>query len=144
MGTEVGSEKASLLKRGMARVVDLLVAWALALFIPPVGIILGLVYLGVADGLQRGQSLGKMVFGLDVIKKDGHPCDLHSSLYRNLPFLFLFLFASIPVLGWILLVIVGLPLVIIETWLVIVDERGERLGDRIADTHVIEGRPGIG
>lgn len=139
METESGSGKTSVLKRVMARTVDLLVAWALALFLPPVGIILGLVYLAVADGLQKGQSLGKMVFGLDVIKKDGTPCDLHSSLYRNLPFILLFLFVSIPVLGWILMVIVGLPLLAIESWLVIVDDRGERLGDRIADTHVVEG-----
>ncbi len=144
MAADPQPEKASVLKRVMARIVDLLVAWALALFLPPVGIMLGLVYLAVADGLQRGQSLGKMVFGLDVIKKDGLPCDLKASLYRNLPFILFFLFAAIPVLGWILLVIVGLPLLIIEVWLVAVDERGERLGDRIADTHVVDGHHQLG
>ena len=130
--------KASILKRVMARIVDFLVAWALALFIPPAGIILGLIYLAVADGIQKGQSPGKMVFGLEVLMRDGSPCDLKSSIFRNLPFVFLFLFAAIPILGWILLVIAALPLVLIELWLVFVDETGERLGDRIADTHVVE------
>ena len=53
--------KASVLKRILARVVDGLVAWALALVLPPVGILVGLIYLAVADGVQKGQSLGKMV-----------------------------------------------------------------------------------
>ena len=130
--------KASILKRFMARLVDILVAWALALFIPPVGIILGLAYLAVADGVQRGQSLGKMVFGLEVLGKDGTPCDLKASIIRNLPFVLMFLFAAIPILGWILLILAALPLILIEMWLVCVDHTGERLGDRIADTHVVE------
>ncbi|GBE14307.1 MAG TPA: hypothetical protein ENH32_00120 [Proteobacteria bacterium] len=130
--------KASILKRVMARLVDILVAWALALFVPPVGIILGLVYLAVADGLPRGQSLGKMVFGLEVLMRDGDPCDLKSSVFRNLPFVLMFLLAAIPILGWILLVIAALPLILVEIWLVFVDDMGERLGDRIADTHVVE------
>ena len=131
-------QKAGVLKRILARLVDGLVAWAFALVLPPVGILVGLLYLAVADGVQKGQSLGKMVFGLEVVNSDGSPCDLKSSVYRNIPFELAFLFAAVPFLGWILLVIVGIPILLIELWLVVADHNGSRLGDRIAGTTVIE------
>ena len=130
--------KASALKRIIARLVDILVAWALTLIVPPVGVLAGILYLAVADGLQKGQSLGKMVFGLEVLSTEGVPCDLRSSLYRNLPFSSALLFAAVPFIGWILLVVAGIPILLIELWLVIVDENGERLGDRVAGTTVVE------
>ena len=139
MVDKVGIHKASVLKRMVARLVDWLIAWVLALILPPVGVILGMVYLAVADGFQKGQSLGKMVFGLDVVKEDGSPCDLRSSIFRNIPFVLMYLFYALGFFGWILLVIVGLPILLIEMWLVYVDDKGERLGDRIADTRVVEG-----
>ena len=131
-------QKASVIKRIFARLVDGLVAWALALVLPPIGILVGIMYLAVADGVQKGQSLGKMVFGLEVVLPDGSPCDLKSSIYRNIPFELALLFAAIPLLGWILLVIAGIPILLIELWLVILDHNGLRLGDRIADTTVVE------
>ncbi|MDF1535500.1 MAG: RDD family protein [bacterium] len=130
--------KASVLKRIMARLVDGLVAWALALVMPPVGILAGLLYLAAADGVQKGQSLGKMVFGLEVMTREGELCDLKGSIYRNIPFVLALLFAAVPLLGWILLVIAGIPILLIELWLVIVDDHGNRLGDRIAGTTVVE------
>ena len=140
METQTGPEtqKASVLKRVLARMVDGLVAWALALVLPPVGILVGLMYLAVADGVQKGQSLGKMVFGLEVVTSDGAPCDLKSSIYRNIPFELALLFLAVPLLGWILLIIAGLPILLVELWLVIADHNGSRLGDRIAGTTVIE------
>jgi uncharacterized RDD family membrane protein YckC len=130
--------RAGALKRIIARLVDLLVAWALTLVLPPVGVMAGILYLAVADGLQKGQSLGKMVFGLEVMSADGLPCDLKSSIYRNIPFWLLLLFAVVPFIGWILLVVAGIPILLVELWLVLVDDKGERLGDRIAGTTVLE------
>ncbi len=130
--------KASVLKRILARLVDGLVAWAFALVLPPAGILVGLLYFAVADSFQKGQSLGKMVFGLEVVRSDGSPCDLKASIYRNIPFELALLFAAIPLLGWILLIIAGIPILLIELWLVIADHNGSRLGDRIAGTAVIE------
>lgn len=140
METQASTEtqKASVLKRVLARMVDGLVAWALALVLPPVGILVGIMYLAVADGVQKGQSLGKMVFGLEVVTSEGAPCDLKSSIYRNIPFELALLFLAVPLLGWILLVIAGIPILLIELWLVIADHNGSRLGDRIAGTTVIE------
>ena len=131
-------KKASVLKRILARLVDGLVAWAFALVLPPLGILVGLLYLAVADGVQKGQSLGKMVFGLEVVTSDGSPCDLKASIYRNIPFELALLFAAVPLLGWILLIIAGISILLIELWLVIADHNGSRLGDRIAGTTVIE------
>ena len=136
--TSPDMHKASVLKRVLARLVDGLVAWAFALVLPPVGILVGLMYLAVADGVQRGQSLGKMVFGLEVLISDGSPCDLKASIYRNIPFELALLFAAVPFLGWILLIIVGIPILLIELWLIIADHNGSRLGDRIAGTTVVE------
>ena len=51
-------ERASPLKRIIARMVDLLVAWALTLVVPPAGVLGGILYLAVADSFQNGQSLG--------------------------------------------------------------------------------------
>lgn len=130
--------KASVLKRILARLVDVLVAWAFALVLPPAGILVGLLYLAVADSFQKGQSLGKMVFGLEVLLADGRPCDVKASIYRNIPFELALLFAAIPLLGWILLIIAGIPLIFIELWLIIADHYGSRLGDRIAGTIVVE------
>jgi uncharacterized RDD family membrane protein YckC len=79
-----------------------------------------------------------MVFGLEVLLADGEPCSLKSSIYRNLPFSMSLLFAAVPFIGWILLVLAGIPVLLIELWLVIVDDRGERLGDRISGTTVVE------
>jgi len=138
METSPDMQKASVLKRLLARLVDGLVAWAFALVLPPIGILVGLMYLAVADGVQRGQSLGKMVFGLEVVTSDGSPCDLKASIYRNIPFELALLFAAVPFLGWILLIIVGIPILLIELWLIIADHNGSRLGDRIAGTTVVE------
>lgn len=138
MGNSPEIQKASVLKRILARLVDGLVAWAFALVLPPIGILVGLLYLAVADGVQKGQSLGKMVFGLEVIQPNGSPCDMKSSVYRNIPFELALLFAAVPLLGWILLIIAGIPILLIELWLVILDHNGLRLGDRIAGTTVIE------
>lgn len=131
-------QKAGPLRRVAARLVDILVAWALTLVIPPVGVLAGIFYLAAADGVQNGQSLGKMAFGLEVQLADGEPCTLKASIYRNLPFSLALLFAVIPFIGWILLVLAVLPVLLIELWLVIVDDMGERLGDRISGTIVAE------
>ena len=134
----VPRDKASPLKRLLAKAVDGLVAWALAMVLPPLGVIAGLLYLALADGIQQGQSLGKMVFGLEVVCPEGGVCDLKASVFRNLPVAIAFLLAAMGVFGWVLLLIVGLPLFLVEAWLMVTDEHGQRLGDRVATTWGIE------
>lgn len=84
------------------------------------------VYLLLRDALfLPGHSIGKFLLGLVVIDLDtGRPCGRVGSAKRN-----------------VILVIPGLNVVAIglEAVAVLRDPQGQRLGDRIANTHVVEG-----
>ncbi len=84
----------------------------------------GALYLLLRDSVQ-GQSLGKLLFGLVVISLEtGRPATIVSSVRRNL--LFLLPGANIPA-------------AFLETMTLVRDVQGQRLGDRLAHTQVIEG-----
>jgi uncharacterized RDD family membrane protein YckC len=84
----------------------------------------GALYLLLRDSVQ-GQSLGKLLFGLTVISLEtGRPATLRSSVQRNL----LFLLPGANVAAAFL-----------ETMTLVRDVQGQRLGDRLAHTQVIEG-----
>ena len=84
----------------------------------------GGLYLLLRDSVQ-GQSLGKLLFGLVVISLEtGRPATLTHSLRRNL----LFLLPGANVAAAFL-----------ETMTLVRDVQGQRLGDRLAHTMVIEG-----
>ena len=87
-------------------------------------LVAGSLYLLLRDSVQ-GQSLGKLLFGLVVITLEtGRPATLASSVRRNLLFL---------------LPGANLPAVFLETMTLVRDVQGQRLGDRLAQTQVIEG-----
>lgn len=84
---------------------------------------------GAAYALLRdaigGQSVGKFVYSLMVIRLDtGRPAGVWSSVQRN-----------------IVLLVPGanIPAVFLEAFTVVRDPKGNRLGDRIALTQVVEG-----
>lgn len=84
----------------------------------------GAVYLLLRDSVQ-GQSLGKLLFGLVVINLEtGRPANLRSSVRRNL----LFLLPGANVVAAFL-----------ETITLMRDVQGQRLGDRLAHTQVVDG-----
>ncbi len=84
-----------------------------------------LLYALFKDGLGRGQSPGKRLAGLMVVRLDDNtPCTYAASALRNLIKLVMNL---IPVIGWL-----------IEPILVLAQERGQRLGDLAAGSQVIE------
>jgi hypothetical protein len=56
---------------------------------------------------------------------------------RNLPVGVATFFQIIPVLGWILLVFIGVPLMAFEIWLMIRIPGSHRLGDVLGDTEVV-------
>jgi hypothetical protein len=89
-------------------------------------IIAGAAYVLLRDALfVPGQSVGKFVFSLLVINLEtGRPCGRAGSVRRNVMFL-------IP----------GLNIVaaILETVTAVRDPQGLRLGDRLAQTQVVEG-----
>lgn len=76
--------------------------------------------------------------GFAVISlEDGSPCSMKQSLIRNLPFLVPLISAIIPLWGWIISFLLGVPLVAIELYLLFKLDSGHRLGDVMADTSVV-------
>ncbi len=130
--------KVARLSRLIAKGIDLFIALILSVFFYPVGIILALFYVGIADSLQNGQSVGKKFMGFAVISlEDGKPCTLKQSVIRNLPFLVPLFFAIVPIWGWIFAFLLGIPLLILEIYLLHKLDSGHRLGDVMADTSVM-------
>jgi len=93
-----------------------------------VGLILALIPLAfqmLKDGFGQGQSPGKKVMKLMVIDLDTNmPCTKQKSFLRNI---ILLLMALVPVVGSL-----------IEPIMVLATKDGRRLGDRAANTMVIE------
>src|SRR5262245_30265974 len=88
------------------------------------GVALAVLYLLLRDGIG-GQSLGKLVVGLVVVNvRTGRLCSWKDSALRNV-------FVLIPA--------ANLMAIFLESITIIRDPQGQRLGDRIAQTQVIEG-----
>lgn len=130
--------------RIVAKLIDLLLVFTVAVVLPyPLGPLCGFLYSVLGDGISwkgRGSaSLGKRIFGLRVIHcLEKKPAQLKDSLLRNAPVGVATFFAIIPVWGWLIAVLVGLPLMVIEVYLILTAESGHRLGDVMADTEVVE------
>lgn len=126
------------LSRLIAKSIDLGIVALLSFFIYPLGVILGLIYLSIADYLQVGQSVGKRIIGLAVISlENGGPCTLKQSFIRNLPLSLPWAFCIVPFWGWIIAAIMGIPIAAFEIYLIYKLDSGHRLGDVMADTSVM-------
>lgn len=126
--------KAGILNRFVAKVIDLIVAAAFSKLLPPVGFFAGLTYLLIADGFFDGRSLGKKLIKLRIIKTDGELCTYKDSILRNLTIAVGYILFFIPYVGWLLTLIVYS----VEGLIIIGNEKGLRIGDELAKTHVIE------
>ena len=120
--------KADTRKRLCAAAVDSLIVAISAVLAQilwsPWFLVAGGLYLLLRDCVQ-GQSLGKVLFGLVVISiETGHPATIGNSVRRNV----LFLLPGANVAAAFL-----------ETMTMVRDVQGQRLGDRLADTQVVEG-----
>jgi uncharacterized RDD family membrane protein YckC len=159
----VGTVKVSVLNRVLAKLVDILLVFTMAAVLPyPVGPLAGFIYSLVADGLKwprvQGQSVGKRFFKLRVVSivsrnigepggggmadtetliKERYPASVRASVLRNAPVGVATFFAIIPVWGWLILGLIGIPLMIMEVYLMVTLESGHRLGDVMGDTEVI-------
>lgn len=138
------STKVSTTTRCLAKSIDLaIVFFASVVLWYPIGVLLGLAYTLAQDGLRDGQSLGKRLFHLKAINVNtGKDCTLRESLIRNAPLGVAVFFGIIPFWGWIILVLLGFPLVGFEIYLMRSQPTGARLGDVMSDTHVVE-RPKV-
>ncbi len=135
--------KASVGSRVAAKGIDLFLVVVLGALLPRLlGPLLGFAYSLISDGMfkgaQRGQSVGKWLVGLQVRSVvRGAPCDMRESIIRNAPVGLAVFFAMVPLWGWFLLVIVGIPLLILEGYLMSKVDSRERLGDAMANTQVV-------
>lgn len=149
-GTTVGEltrAKADVGKRIAAAAIDAVLTVVVG-FVPIVGGLAAAAYWLVRDGLELDfmdrRSLGKKVMKLRPVRLDGGEMDLATSAKRNWMFalggvaqLLLFL----PLVGWLLVLpvaLAALALGVVELVLALSDDRGRRLGDRMADTVIIE------
>ncbi len=141
-------KKADLFKRFIALLIDDIVA-SLLVYIPILGALVSAVYLLTKDAIAfeitknpdfKNRSLGKKVMGLEVVSFDGSDIDWTISLKRNLPLAIGSAFGIVPIIGWVVGGIIGFVMVIVEAVLVISDDKGRRLGDRWANTQVVESR----
>jgi uncharacterized RDD family membrane protein YckC len=131
--------KADLTLRGLARLADFTLAFAVA-NLSPVGPILAAFYLLVADALMSGQSIGKRIFGVrTVVVPTRTSAGWRESALRNAPFALVALFGGVPLL-WLVFVIAGVPIVAFEAYMVWSDRLGVRIGDIFADTQVVDGK----
>ena len=126
-----------------AKAVDFIVMIFFAAVLPTFfGPLLGFLYIICSDGNPlehwKGQSLGKKLMGLQVrnqVRKA--PTNWKDSAIRNSPVGIGAFFLMIPVWGWILAFLVGVPFLVLELYLMVRIDRGHRLGDVMADTEVI-------
>jgi uncharacterized RDD family membrane protein YckC len=139
-----GQIKVSVINRVIAKFIDLLMLGAFAAILPyPLGPLLGFGYSLFADGLNfgplRGQSVGKKLMRLRVVHMQRRaPASFRDSALRNAPVGVATFFAIIPVWGWLILALIGIPLMVMEVYLMLSVETGHRLGDVMGDTEVIE------
>ena len=130
--------KVARFSRLIAKAIDLFIVIVLSVFFYPIGIVLSIIYMSVADALQNGQSVGKKFIGFSVISlEDGSPCSVKQSFIRNLPITIPLFFAIIPFAGWIICAIVGAFFIGLEVYLLYKLDSGHRLGDVMADTTVM-------
>jgi uncharacterized RDD family membrane protein YckC len=94
-----------------------------------------LTYILIADGFAGGKSIGKRLVGLQTVRVDGRgTVGFRESIIRNLPLGGAQVAYAIPYIGWL----ASLAIVAFESFLIIGNEQGRRLGDEVARTHVLD------
>jgi uncharacterized RDD family membrane protein YckC len=114
---------------------------------PLLGGLLGGAYIVARDGFEVGplrfRSVGKHVMGLGLVRLDGRPLTLETSVQRNWMLGLTSVagvFVAVPIVGGALaslLSFLGLALILVESYNVITNPAGRRWGDRLGDTQVV-------
>ena len=141
--------KADPVKRIIACIIDAVAAMIVG-FIPIIGGIIGALYMLFRDALPiealEYKSIGKKLLKLSVVNSEDptSKIDYAASAKRNWMFALgpiMMFFFFIPILGWLLNILIGIAaliLCIIEIVKIFSDDKGIRLGDKMAGTMVIE------
>lgn len=124
--------------RLIAKGIDLFVVMIMSMTFHPFGVFLALSYLAFSDSLYHGQSFGKKMIGFQVVSLiNGRPCTFKQSVLRNLPFMVPVALMIIPFWGTIFCILLAIPLMSFEAYLIWWMNPGHRVGDVMADTTVV-------
>jgi hypothetical protein len=141
-------QPAPLDKRLIAALIDFIIG-AIVAGVPILGGLAAATYWVVRDGLEvefmNHRSIGKAIMKIRPVRLDGTYTDVEDSIRRNwmfapaalIPFLFYSVMGTFLVPPMILLVLV---ITVIEIYLINKDPLRQRLGDKVADTVVIEAK----
>ncbi len=130
--------RADPVNRIIGKLIDVLLFLFFTQIFTPYGTAAGLIYLAVCDGFPGGRSLGKFLTRTRVVDAStGEPCSFRASVLRNIPVVVVFLFYIIPFVGWVLFLTVGVLIFMAEVFFVFRDEKGQRIGDTMANTVVV-------
>jgi uncharacterized RDD family membrane protein YckC len=122
----------------VAKAADLIIAMSLWHIPGAAGGAAALFYILMCDGFPGGRSAGKWLTGLKVVRVDREGMDFQSSLLRNLTVAAPFMLYLVPVAGPFLAYTVGTAVLLIEAYLGFYDADGQRAGDTLAETLVVE------
>jgi uncharacterized RDD family membrane protein YckC len=126
------------LNRLIGKAIDLIIVVALVSVLYPAGPMAGFLYILICDGF-KGRSIGKRIVGLQVINTvTGRPAEFKDSIVRNSTVAIPTLFSMVPIVGWFLWIVIGIPILAIELYLMTRLDQQARLGDTMADTKVSE------
>lgn len=129
------SHNSNILFRLIAKLIDLMLVFILWEIFSKAGLLLGVLYFLLSDGLLKGKSIGKFFLRLKVINTAKNTsADFRDSIVRNLSLAIALLFLKIPIIGVLIFIIVFA----FELILIIGDSDSKRLGDYLANTSVIE------
>jgi uncharacterized RDD family membrane protein YckC len=134
------ARRARYLSRLVAKAADLILAMSLWHIPGAAGAFASLFYILMCDGFPGGRSAGKWLTDLSVVRVDRDGMDFQSSLLRNLTVAAPFLLYLVPVAGPFLAYTVGVVTLLIEAYLGFYDADGQRAGDTLAETLVVEHR----
>lgn len=137
--------KADIFRRFIAFLIDGIIA-SILIYVPILGGVVSTVYMLTKDVIAyeitknpdfKNRSVGKKVMGLEVASLEGKDINWELSIKRNLPLAVGSVCSIVPIIGWIIGAILGFILSIVEIFLVLTDNHGKRLGDRLANTQVV-------
>ncbi|MCB9094424.1 MAG: RDD family protein [Halobacteriovoraceae bacterium] len=135
-------ERTARIARLIAKLIDFMLFGLVSFAAFPFGVMVGSLYLLMADSFMEGESFGKRFIGIRVVDlNEATPCSLKQSVFRNLPLvlpLFLvFVGGFVTFLGLILFI----GITSFEVYLILKLDSFHRVGDVIAETTVIANDP---
>ena len=139
-GLFLDARRARYLARLVGKSADLIIGMCLWQIPGAAGVLACLFFIATCDAFPSGRSPGKWLVGLKVVRLDREPMDYFASVVRNLTVILPFVIYLIPAVGPLLACTIGVGVLFIEAYLGFYDSEGQRAGDIIAQTLVVEFR----